>query len=204
MADTVSASDLLGYAEAQLGKPYVFGAAGPSTFDCSGLVSYVFSNFGISLPHHAADQATYGSSVATGDIQAGDLVFSDWGDGSNSHVGIAVSPTEIIDAPHTGADVRYDNLTSGYLSHVTAVRRLEQVTGSTSVAGAVAAAAVDPLLLIADAIKTAAAPLGEVGKTADWIMKLAMPSNFIRIVCMIAGFVFVGWGVILLAREVRK
>ncbi len=45
---------------AELGKPYVWGAAGPSSFDCSGLVSYVYAQVGVSLPHNAAAQYGYG------------------------------------------------------------------------------------------------------------------------------------------------
>jgi hypothetical protein len=127
---TAAASDLLSYAERYLGDPYLFGAAGPDKFDCSGFTQYVFHHFGIELPHHAADQAKLGTSVPKSSIQAGDLVFSDWGDGPNSHVGIATSGSQIIDAPHTGAFVRYDTLSPGYLSHVTAVRRMDGVTGA--------------------------------------------------------------------------
>src|SRR6266568_636678 len=134
---SVNVQDLLAYAEQQLGKPYVYGAAGPNTFDCSGLVTYIFHKFGVNLPHHAADQAREGTSVPTNQIRPGDLVFSNWGDGPNSHVGIAVGANRIIDAPHKGADVRYDDLTAGYLSHVTAVRRVTNFTGAASGLGVV-------------------------------------------------------------------
>ena len=120
-----SIGDVLAYAEKQLGKPYVWGTAGPDTFDCSGLVSYVFGRYGVHLPHHAADQATYGSEVKPGSIKPGDLVFSNWGDGPDSHVGIAVSPSRIIDAPQPGQTVRYDNLTPSYLSRITSIRRID-------------------------------------------------------------------------------
>lgn len=204
---TASAADLLGFAEQQLGRPYVYGAAGPSSFDCSGLVSYVFGHFGITLPHHAADQAAYGSAVETGAIQPGDLVFSNWGDGPDSHVGIAVSATQIIDAPKPGTSVRYDTLTDLYKSKITSVRRLDQVTGAAgAVAGAVgsAATALDPLALIADAIGKGLSPLTQVSTVGDWLMRATLPSTVIRAVALLGGMVFIGWGTILLAREVRK
>jgi hypothetical protein len=125
------ASDIIADAEKELGKPYVYGAAGPNQFDCSGLVRFVFLKHGISLPHKASIQATKGKSVSTSDIQPGDLVFSNWGDGTNSHVGIAVSSTRIIAAPHAGAPVRYATLNSTYLAHVTAVRRITGITQGT-------------------------------------------------------------------------
>lgn len=200
----IDVSKLLGLTQEQLGKKYVFGSAGPSTFDCSGLVQYVFKAFGVSLPHHAEDQAKLGTPVATGDIQAGDLVFSDWGDGPNSHVGIAVSKTQIIDAPHTGAVVRYDTLSSGYLAHVTAVRRVGGLSGSAGGIGSAAAAVTGGAFdAVGNAIKTAAAPLVSVGKLTDQLYKVFMPSNVIRIVSGIAGAILIFWGVVLLAREAR-
>lgn len=196
MADVAA---LLGLAKQQLGKPYVFGSAGPSSFDCSGLVQYVFHAFGVELPHHAADQAKQGTAVAADQVQAGDLVFSDWGDGPNSHVGIAVSPTQIIDAPHTGAVVRYDTLGADYLTHVTAIRRIGGIGGS--VADAASSAAGGVLDGIANAIRTAAAPLVSVGKLTDQAFKIFLPSNLVRLVAGIAGMVLIGWSVVLLARE---
>ena len=194
----------------QLGKKYVFGTAGPGTFDCSGLTQYVYKPQGINLPHHAQDQAKLGKAVSPGDIQPGDLVFSDWGDGPNSHVGIAVSKDEIINAPHTGAVVRYQNLTAGYMSHVTAIRRMAGGgSGLGDLGDAVdkatgALADATGLTAIGDAIKTAAAPLLSVGKLSDQLFKVFMPSNFIRLVSGIAGAILVFWGIALLARDVRK
>jgi len=125
----IPVQELLSYGLAQIGKPYVFGAAGPNTFDCSGLITYMYKHFGISLPHHAADQAKLGTPVPTSNIQAGDLVFSDWGDGPNSHVGIATDPTHILNAPDVGQDVKISTLTPSYKSRITAVRRVGNLTG---------------------------------------------------------------------------
>lgn len=194
----------------QLGKKYVFGTAGPGTFDCSGLTQYVYKPQGINLPHYAADQAKLGAAVSPGDIQPGDLVFSNWGDGPNSHVGIAVSKDQIIDAPHTGAVVRYDSLSSGYMSHVTAIRRMagggsglgDLGSAVDKATGAIADAT--GLTAIGDAIKAAGAPLLSVGKLSDQLFKVFMPSNFIRLVSGIAGAILVFWGIWLLARDIRK
>lgn len=228
----VNVQDLLKYAEEQLGKPYVWGAAGPSTFDCSGLVKYVFGHFGVGLPHHSQDQATIGDAVPKNKIQAGDLVFSDWGDGPNSHVGIAVSPTEIIDAPHKGANVRYDKLSPGYLSHVTAVRRVTSVSGSSSTlaiggggggSGVGSGSDVGEQLTsvfaglfqkvsqpFSGAYAEVAKPLQDIGSAAlegasiaDKVMKLFLPSNFLRVVAGAWGAVFIILGIWFLSREVR-
>jgi NlpC/P60 family len=199
----VSVSKLLSDAAKHLGKKYVFGAAGPNAFDCSGLTQYVFKQQGVNLPHHAEDQAKMGMAVSKNDIQPGDLVFSNWGDGPNSHVGIATGPHTIINAPHTGAVVRYQNLTSSYLAHVTAVRRISN-DGGTGVVGVVTGAVGDAFGGLTSAIKDAAAPLVAIGEVSDGIMKLFMPSNFIRLVSGAFGFVFIAWGVLLLAKEVRN
>jgi hypothetical protein len=201
----VDVPGLIGLLKQQLGKPYVFGSAGPGQFDCSGLTQYVYKPYGINLPHHAADQAKLGTAVTATDIQPGDLVFSDWGDGPNSHVGIAVSGQQIIDAPHTGAVVRYDTLSPSYLRHVTAIRRMSGAAGGGVSLGGVGGAIADATGLgaIADAIRTAAAPIVSVGKLSDQAFKIFMPSTFLRVVAGIAGGLLLLWGVFLLAREVR-
>lgn len=62
-------------ASREQGDPYVWGAAGPNSFDCSGLTLYVYRQFGISLPHGATDQARYGSAVSKSAMKAGDLML---------------------------------------------------------------------------------------------------------------------------------
>lgn len=73
----VNQSDLLSYAVEELGKPYVYGANGPSTFDCSGFTSYVFKKSGISIPRTSYLQAEKGESVDKNKLKSGDLVFFD-------------------------------------------------------------------------------------------------------------------------------
>jgi cell wall-associated NlpC family hydrolase len=90
------------YAYAQLGKPYVFGASGPGSFDCSGLTMRAWEAAGVSLPHNAAMQQSDIPSVSVSDLQPGDLVF--FGDPA-FHVAIYIGGGNIIQAPHTGADV---------------------------------------------------------------------------------------------------
>lgn len=201
-------SDVLTYAEQQLGKPYVFGTAGPSQFDCSGLVKYVFGHYGISLPHYSEDQATHGTSVPTNQIQPGDLVFSDWGDGPNSHVGIAVTPSKIIDAPHTGAVVRYDDLNSGYLSHVTAVRRLDLAGGEGQAGQTITSGITIPGVGdISDFLQpfkdiAHAAATGE--NIANKALSLFAPSNFIRVIAGLGGVILILIGIWFLSREIRN
>lgn len=126
-AKDIPVNDLLGWARQQLGKRYVFGTAGPNTFDCSGLVLRAFAQYGVKLPHKASDQATYGQAVARGDIQKGDLVFFNLGRGRNSHVGIATGPNTFIEAANSRSPIRTTTLSAYYRRRLTAVRRMPMV-----------------------------------------------------------------------------
>lgn len=66
---------VIAYAEAQVGKPYVFSAAGPGAYDCSGLTMQAWAQVGVALPHSAAEQYTYGHHVPYSQLQPGDLIF---------------------------------------------------------------------------------------------------------------------------------
>jgi cell wall-associated NlpC family hydrolase len=97
------------------GDPYVWAAAGPGEFDCSGLVMWAFAQEGISLPHYTGAQWNSGVHVARNDLEPGDLVFF----GSDiSHVGIYVGDGLMVDAPDTGAVVRVEPLFSDYVGAV--------------------------------------------------------------------------------------
>jgi cell wall-associated NlpC family hydrolase len=84
-------------------KPYVWGAEGPNSFDCSGLVMWAYQRVGISLPHYTGDQWTAGTHVPREDMRAGDLVFF-YND--LHHVGIYIGGGMMVHAPRTGDVVR--------------------------------------------------------------------------------------------------
>ena len=95
----------------QIGKPYEWGAAGPLSFDCSGLVQRAWDSAGVVLPRVAADQYGAGMHVPADEARAGDLVFfgSDPTDPSSiDHVGMALGDGRMVDAPFTGGVVRVD------------------------------------------------------------------------------------------------
>ena len=85
----------------RLGDPYVWGAAGPSAFDCSGLVVWAFAQEGISLPHYTGSLWNLGVHVSESDLQPGDLVFFFGED----HVGIYIGDGLMVDAPAPGQNV---------------------------------------------------------------------------------------------------
>ncbi|QLK32480.1 C40 family peptidase [Lactobacillus crispatus] len=98
----------------QIGKPYIYGAAGPSGFDCSGLTTYVFKNaINKTLPRTTYGQITLGKtvSVSTKKLKKGDLLF--WG---NYHVGIYVGNGKFVHAPAPGQNVKQQTLASFYPS----------------------------------------------------------------------------------------
>jgi cell wall-associated NlpC family hydrolase len=98
------AAQVIALAAAQSGKPYVYAAAGPGSFDCSGLTQYVFAQVGISLPHNADAQKSYGVGVSASAALPGDLVV--FLDGSYGyHVGIYAGNGYMYDAPHSGTTV---------------------------------------------------------------------------------------------------
>ena len=102
---TGAASIALRYALRQLGSLYLFGAAGITYWDCSGLTMRALQQAGISLPHSAAAQTSYGKSVAFNQVRPGDLVF--FGQ-PITHVGIYFGGGKMLDAPHSGARVRIE------------------------------------------------------------------------------------------------
>lgn len=98
----------------QLGKPYVFGATGPNSFDCSGLVVFCLNQIGIKgCPRTSEEQFAWCQPVDPGKERTGDLVFIVGAeiDPSPGHVMVVVNPgnpDKVIDAPFTGSVVRYD------------------------------------------------------------------------------------------------
>ena len=101
-ANTIGAQALQ-YALSRRGDPYVWGAAGPNAFDCSGLVLWAYAQVGISLPHFTGDQWNMGVHVSRADLQPGDLVFfyADIG-----HVGLYIGNGLMVDAPDFGETVQ--------------------------------------------------------------------------------------------------
>lgn len=120
------ADAVISLAKQQLGKPYVWGAEGPSSFDCSGFTQYVFKNAaGKNLPRVSKEQSEFGQSVNKSNLQKGDLIFFDTDkDGVVNHVGIYMGNNEFIHASSGGKKVIISQLNSYYNSVYTNARRV--------------------------------------------------------------------------------
>lgn len=111
-----AAAIAIAYAEAQLGKPYLWGGTGPDGYDCSGLVMMAYRQAGVSLPRTSEQQWTAGPQVPANQLQPGDLVFYNPGEqvaGLPGHVGIYLGNGLMIHAPHTGDVVRIAPVNDG-------------------------------------------------------------------------------------------
>jgi cell wall-associated NlpC family hydrolase len=114
-ANTVSAATeraALNFAESQLGKPYQWGAAGPDSYDCSGLVMWAYAHVGVTVDHWTGFQWNEGAHIPLSDLRAGDLVFfaTDTNDTNTiHHVGMYIGNGQMVEAPYTGANVRISN-----------------------------------------------------------------------------------------------
>ncbi|MFC7809066.1 C40 family peptidase [Streptomyces olivaceus] len=100
----------LGGAQSKIGTPYVYGATGPSSFDCSGLTSWAYSQAGVGIPRTSEAQTGAGTRISSmGDLQVGDLVFFF---NDLHHVGLYAGNGQVLHAPRTGTVVRYESMST--------------------------------------------------------------------------------------------
>ncbi|MGV9243228.1 NlpC/P60 family protein [Streptomyces sp. NPDC003710] len=117
---TTKAEKALAFARAQIGKPYVWGATGPESYDCSGLTQAAWKAAGVTLPRTTYDQVNTGTTVPLADARPGDLIFF-YDD--ISHVGIYIGNGMMIHAPKPGAYVREESVYYGGASIIHSVVR---------------------------------------------------------------------------------
>lgn len=96
---------VINFALAQVGKPYVFGADGPGSYDCSGLVKAAFARVGIHLPHQTGQLVSRGRRVSRSAMQPGDIVFPDSG-----HVGIYLGRGKMVHASNPRTDIKVSTI----------------------------------------------------------------------------------------------
>ncbi|MFF4791116.1 C40 family peptidase, partial [Streptomyces sp. NPDC001276] len=95
-------------AQTKIGSPYVYGATGPSSYDCSGLTSWAYAQAGVGIPRTSQAQANAGTRIySQSQLQVGDLVIF-YGD--LHHVGLYAGNGQVLHAPRTGTVVRYESI----------------------------------------------------------------------------------------------
>ncbi|WP_335978422.1 C40 family peptidase [Streptomyces sp. CA2R106] len=108
-ASSSKADQLIAFLKSQLGKPYVYGATGPDSYDCSGLTQAAFASIGIDIPRTSQEQSTAGTPVSLSALQPGDLIF--WGgEGSAYHVGVFIGNGQYLDAANSSTPVAIHQL----------------------------------------------------------------------------------------------
>ncbi|MFF3305468.1 NlpC/P60 family protein [Streptomyces sp. NPDC002908] len=114
------ASAAFAAAQSRVGMPYVWGATGPSSFDCSGLTSWAFRQAGISIPRTSQAQAGAGTRInSMSDMRPGDLIIMRT---DLSHVGFYAGNGQILHAPKPGAQVRYESIARSGMPFMWGVR----------------------------------------------------------------------------------
>lgn len=116
-----TAMEALQYARSKLGAPYQYGATGPSSFDCSGLVQWAYRQAGVTLKRTTYDQVKQGVPVSRSNLRPGDLVFFY---SRVSHVGMYVGGNRMIHAPRPGQRVRIVSLEGHYTANFHSARRV--------------------------------------------------------------------------------
>ncbi|MFF0837617.1 NlpC/P60 family protein [Streptomyces sp. NPDC003344] len=101
------ASAAFSAAQSKIGTPYVYGATGPSSYDCSGLTSWAYAQAGVSIPRTSEAQSGIGTRLTRSQLQVGDLVFFF---NDLHHVGLYAGNGQILHAPRTGTVVRYESM----------------------------------------------------------------------------------------------
>lgn len=179
-----------------LGDPYVYGAAGPNSFDCSGLVQYSLGQLGIKAPRTSEAQWHWTQHISRDQLQPGDLIFEQWpGDSSApGHVVIYAGSGQVLEAPHTGLNVRQRSWSPGETTIVGYGRppgvggarggsRADQGGGT---AGG-SPGGLGGLLAIPDTITGAFDTAQQLAHGALWLIN---PENQTRIIAGMFGFVF--------------
>jgi hypothetical protein len=204
----------------------VFGAVGPSSFDCSGLVQFVYKKFGLTTPRTTSDMMGSKSnlqSVTRAQLQPGDLIFSNWEGQPSSHVGIYNGSGSIIEAPQPGQNVKVTTLGPNYWAHVDNIRRVPGTNGSAppgliaQIGAGIGAAnsmiagwiptpgnVTDALSNVGNAMGSVAQSAVGVGKFAELATRAFLPSNLLRGTAFLFGTVFLLIGIWFLAREIKE
>lgn len=191
----ISGDQIIAEGRKFLGLPYVFGAAGPKSFDCSGLVQYVLKQLGVSAPRTSNAQWGWVKKIQQADLQPGDLIFEQWpGDGpAPGHVVIYAGGGQVIEAPHTGADVRI----RAWSPNETTIVGYGRVPGSSgSTGGGTSGGGLNLLsLALPQPVLDMFADAEHALQAMMWILN---PENWVRIIAGVFGVFFAVGGITML------
>lgn len=207
---TISSDQIVAEAQKFLGDTYVYGADGPNTFDCSGLVEYVYKNLGLSVPRTSEAQFSWSQaqSVSADQLQPGDLVFYTGSDGTTTspgHVAIFVGDGKVIHAPHTGTVVKTANIND--IGTPVGYKRMPNVVNSTTSTGSgvTDTGFVSGLLSFpTDITNFFKGATDDLTATAQAFSLFFQPTTYIRIGAGIFGLVFLLVALIFMVREAQK
>lgn len=190
------AGAFLGVLSKFVGDPYVYGAAGPTAFDCSGLVQYAASRVGITLPRTSEQQWAAVQHITAAQLQPGDLIFEQWpGDSAApGHVAVYTGNGKIEEAAHSGEPVHIIPWTAGGVTaaggRVVGYGRIPGLGGGSATLASFPGSG---LLGIPGQITGFFSSAGQV---VDWLVQ---PSHWVRIICGALGIGSAGAGVFLMS-----
>jgi NlpC/P60 family len=220
----VSGAQIVSEAKKFVGDPYVYGAAGPKSFDCSGLVQYALGQLGIAAPRTSEDQWSWVQRIKASDLGPGDLVFMQFpGDNASpGHVEFYIGNGQVLGADDPAQGVAVTSLASVKNNIVGYGRPRNATTAATGpgsddsgvipgwLSGALSdvgkalgiatgdLSGIDPLTAAGTGLSDLATEFEGVGKALGW---LTLPSSWTRILSGIAGAAFLGAGMWFLIHE---
>lgn len=191
----VTGAQIIAEARKFLGDPYVYGAAGPSTFDCSGLVQYVLTQLGVKgVPRTSEAQWGWVKKIQRADLQPGDLIFEQW-PGDNSppgHVVIYAGGGKVIEAPQPGQDVHVRS----WSPDETTITGYGRVPGA-ALSGATGSSGGGGLLHLPAAVTSFFSDATDFVHALMWLVN---PENWMRIIAGAAGVLLGLAGIVFLVK----
>ena len=187
---SLSGSAIVSEVQKFAGDPYVYGATGPSSFDCSGLVQYVLKQLGVSAPRTSEAQWGWVQKITRDQLQPGDLVFAQFpGDNASpGHVGVYTGNGQVLSAEDPAAGVGYSSLAS-WGSAVVGYGRVPGSAGGA--ASSSSGGGLLSLFLPADITNMFDTASGFLGKLM-WILN---PESWARITAGVFGFFLLAFGI---------
>jgi len=193
----VTGDQIVAEAKRFVGVPYVWGGASPQGFDCSGLVQYTLDHLGIKAPRTSEQQWRWTQHITRDQLQPGDLVFEDPSSNGPGHVVIYAGGGQIVEAPHTGTDVRVRQL--GAHEDIVGYGRPPGMQAATGTATNAQDAGWNPLgnlLKLPQSVTDWFVTAEQFAQGALWLLD---PTNWVRIISGAFGMVFLIAGLIYLA-----